>query len=63
MGITELGVAIQIRIWYEDAERLKALKLCEEEPWYKVVKRVLDEHAAYKAADIKGEQHEENPVN
>ena len=47
-AITEIGESIQIRIQYEDAERLKKLKQTPEEPWYSVVHRVLVENAKQK---------------
>ena len=47
-AITEIGESIQIRIQYEDAERLKKLKQNPEEPWYVVVHNVLVENARLK---------------
>lgn len=48
MAITEIGENIQIRIQYEDAERLKKLKQNPEDPWYVVVHEVLVENAKMK---------------
>jgi len=48
MDITEPGTSIQIRILYEDAERLYKLKTGPEEAWYKVIGRLLDENEQLK---------------
>lgn len=47
-AITEIGESIQIRIQYEDSERLKKLKQSPEEPWYVVVHNVLMDNARMK---------------
>lgn len=44
MDISEIGVSKQIRILESDCERLIKLKIAEEEPWYKVVNRVLNDY-------------------
>jgi hypothetical protein len=48
MDISEPGTSIQIRILYEDSEYLQKLKLVPEEPWYKVISRVLKEYKELK---------------
>ena len=52
MDITEPGTSRQIRILNEDAEYLETQKLVPEEPWYKVVSRVLQEHRSAKKHKI-----------
>lgn len=42
MAITEIGNSIQIRILFEDGERIKKLKLKPDEPWNEVIHRILD---------------------
>ena len=48
MDISEIGNSIQIRILYEDGERLKKLKVVPEEAWYKVVRRILNDYEQLK---------------
>ena len=55
MAITEIGESIQIRILYEDGEKLKKLKESPEEPWYKVINRLLINYDKLKK-QVKSEQ-------
>jgi hypothetical protein len=41
MPIAEIGRSVQVRIEFEDAEKLRKLKLKPEEAWYEVIHRVL----------------------
>jgi hypothetical protein len=59
MAITEIGESIQIRILYEDGEKLKKLKQSPEEPWYKVINRLLIDYDKLRKQQ-KGQLHEKD---
>jgi hypothetical protein len=48
MDISEIGNSIQIRIKYEDGERIKKLKHVPEESWHKVITRILNDFESLK---------------
>ena len=59
MDISEIGNSIQIRITYEDAERLRAMKVVPEQPWHKALNNLLKENDDLKkeVKDLKRQLH------
>lgn len=52
MDITEVGNSIQIRILYDDAERLKSMKLVPQQPWHKALNNLLKEYDELKKENL-----------